>query len=155
MTARIDFLESIYAEYFPKVTGYVRSHVENPHDREDVVSDVFLKVYARLDRYDGSRASLSTWIYTITKNTVIDYYKSKKHTEPLTELPAEEYELDRDIEALTVALARLDGRERDLILLHYYSGYTLKCIAEMMDISYIYAKVIHKKALGELAEFMK
>lgn len=35
-------------------------------------------MYQKLERYDDSRASLSTWIYTITRNTVIDYYKKRK-----------------------------------------------------------------------------
>lgn len=35
-------------------------------------------------------------------------------------------------------------------MLHYYSGHTLKTVAEMMGVSYINAKVIHKKALSAL-----
>ena len=73
MVASLDRKEKIYAEYFEKVTGYIRSHIENIQDREAIASEVFLKVYAKLDSYDERKASLSTWIYTITKNTVIDY----------------------------------------------------------------------------------
>ncbi len=149
-----DFMEKIYAEYFRKVTSYVRSHIDRVHDQEDIVHDVFLKVYANLDKYDEGRSSISTWIYTITKNTVIDYYKSRKSSLPLEESTAEDSGLDEDIEVLSEALSRLDKRERDLIILHYYKGYTLKNIAEMMDISYIYAKVIHKKTLKDLEKLL-
>ncbi len=148
----MDSKAKIYAEYSVKVTSYVRSHVENANDREDIVSDIFLKVYAGLDRFDEAKASLSTWIYTISKNTVIDYYKKRKAVSPLTEVAAE---ADHDLDDLAEALSKLGERERDLIILHYYSGYTLKSIAEMMNISYIYAKVLHKKALGELERLMK
>ena len=44
----------------------------------------------------------------------------------------------------------LKERERDLILLHYYKGLTLKEVADKMGMSYINAKVIHKKALAAL-----
>ena len=157
MAASLNIKEKLYAEYFEKVTGYIRSHVENDQDREDIASEVFLKVYAKLDSYDERKASLSTWIYTITKNTVIDYYKSRKSYEILTESIAAEdkNDLDSDLDDLADALAQLGERERDLIILHYYSGYTLKCVADMMNISYIYAKVIHKKALSELRTLMK
>ncbi len=156
MVAPISLQEKIYAEFSGKVKGYVSSHVENTHDREDVISEVFLKVYSSLDRFDKAKASVSTWIYTITKNTVIDYYRSKRAFETLSENTTDEDDsLDLDIDALADALSKLGERERDLIILHYYSGYTLKSIAEMMNISYIYAKVIHKKALGELEGLMK
>lgn len=157
MAASLNIKEKIYAEYFEKVTGYIRSHVENDQDREDIASEVFLKVYAKLDSYDERKASLSTWIYAITKNTVIDYYKSSKSYKILTESIAadDESDIDGDLDDLADALAQLGERERDLIILHYYSGYTLKCVADMMNISYIYAKVIHKKALSELRSLMK
>ncbi len=157
MTAPLNRKEKIYAEYFEKVTGYIRSHIENDQDREDIASEVFLKVYAKLDSYDERKASLSTWIYIITKNTVIDYYKSRKSCDPLTESIAAEEKRDMDsaLDDLADALAQLGERERDLIILHYYSGYTLKSVADMMNISYIYAKVIHKNALNELRTLMK
>ena len=48
------------------------------------------------------------------------------------------------------ALEQLDSRLRDLIILHYYEGMTLKIIAEKMNMSYTNAKVLHKKALNSL-----
>lgn len=156
MVASLDRREEIYAEYFEKVTGYIRSHIKNDQDREDITSEVFLKVYAKLDSYDERKASLSTWIYIITKNTVIDYYKNKKSYEELTESIAAEDKVNMDnaLDDLADALGQLGERERDLIVLYYYSGYTLKSVADMMNISYIYAKVIHKNALNELRTLM-
>ena len=157
MATALNLKEKIYTEYFKKVTGYIQSHVENDQEREDIVSEVFLKIYAKLESYDESKASLSTWIYTITKNTVIDYYKSRKNHEVLTEsiLTEDSRDIDIELNNLSDALAKLDEKERDLIILHYYNGYTLKCVAKMMNISYIYAKVIHKKAISELRLLMK
>ena len=63
--------EKIYLEFKNKVSAYVAGKGISGHEAEDIVADVFLKVYKNLDRYDETKASLSTWIYTITKNTVI------------------------------------------------------------------------------------
>ena len=60
---------------------------------------------------------------------------------------------DDALDSLADALLALKERERDLIVLHYYTGYTLKEVAEMMGMSYINAKVIHKKALENLRVF--
>ena len=60
---------------------------------------------------------------------------------------------DDALDSLADALLALKERARDLIVLHYYFGHTLKEVAEMMGMSYINAKVIHKKALESLRAF--
>ena len=130
--------EKIYLEFKNKVSAYVAGKGISGHEAEDIVADVFLKVYKNLDRYDETKASLSTWIYTITKNTVINYFRSRKtHTE-LTDVMAENTETMYSpdvLDDLADALEYMKPRDRDLIILHYYNGYTLKAIAEMMGMS--------------------
>ena len=58
-----------------------------------------------------------------------------------------------DPEKLSDALLALKEKARDLIVLHYYTGHTLKEVAEIMGMSYINAKVIHKKSLESLRAF--
>lgn len=152
----------IYLDYRDKVTRYVRGKIADSHEAEDVVSSVFLRVYERLDSYDPSRASLSTWIYTITRNVVVDYFRSHRyHAQYADYMDGETDEIiDGDdgeetlLEQLADALSLLKERERDLIVLHYYKGHTLKRIADMMGMSYVNAKVIHAKALASLREHM-
>ena len=144
--------EDIYLAYHDKVSAYIRGKVENHHDAEDLVSQVFEKVYGKLNTFDETKASLSTWIYTITRNVVTDYYRTRRiHAsyDEAYELPAPEKDRD-ELDTLADALMTLRARERDLILLHYYKGLTLKEVAAKMGMSYINAKVIHKKALSGL-----
>ena len=149
--------EEIYLQYCDKVSAYIRGKVENHHDAEDLVSAVFLKVYQKLDTFDPEKASISTWIYTITHNTVTDYYRSRRSALAFADYmdweDFPEEEPDEALEKLADALITLQERERDLILLHYYKGYTLKQVADMMKISYVYAKVIHKNALNRMRTF--
>ena len=161
MSDAVFLRDEIYVSYHEKVAAYVRTRITDQYAAEDVVSEVFLKVYQKLESYDESRASLSTWIYTITRNTVIDYYKKKKtlnvFADGITEaeeIPDEIPADDALLEDLANALEKLSERERDLIILHYYKGYTLKQIADMMGMSYINAKVIHAKALSALRRLL-
>lgn len=62
--------EQIYLQYHDKVRAYVRGKNQDPHDVEDIVSAVFMKIVQKLDSYDPAKASVSTWVYTITRNTV-------------------------------------------------------------------------------------
>lgn len=148
--------ERIYIEFKDKVARYVRGKIVNEHDAEDVVSDVFVKVFNGLSDFDENKASLSTWIYTITRNAVIDHFRASKR---LCELPEELYSEDDTeqniintemLERLADALERLNERERNIIVLHYYGGRTLKDIAEAMGISYSYTKLLHGGALKAL-----
>ena len=146
--------QQVYETYHPKVSAYVRGKIQDPHEAEDLVSAVFLKVVQKLDSYDPQKASLSTWVYTITRNTVTDHFRTRRSLAEYAdwmdaELPAPDL-TDEALDALADALLALKEKERDLIVLHYYTGHTLKTVAEMMGMSYINAKVVHKKALAAL-----
>ena len=150
----------MYTDFHKKVTRYVTGKIPNPQDAEDLVSCVFMKVFQKLDTFDESKASLSTWIFTITRNTVYDFYGTRKDFSELPEDIADDGKIDENLlneemlEQLADALESLDERSRDLIILHYYDGLTLKEIAYRMQMSYPNAKVIHKKALRALQAFL-
>lgn len=150
----------IYTDYSPKVLSYIRSKITDQTQSEDLCADVFVKVYENLDSFDAEKASLSTWIFTITRNALTDYYRTRRVfsevPETLTTEESIENDLIRDetLDTLADALEKLDERQRDLILFHYYRGLTLKEIGERMGISYAYVKVLHNKALSSLKKFL-
>ena len=106
--------------------------------------------------YCESLASISTWVYTLARNTVIDYFRTKKTFAEVPEALAaaetiEDMLMQRDkLQALCGALKTLDQRSRDLILLRYYRGMTLKDIAQRLGVSYSYVKLLHSTALADL-----
>lgn len=145
---------AIYTDFYQKVLNYVNSKVQNMTQAEDLTSDIFLKIYEKLDTFDESKSSLSTWIFTITRNTLTDYYRTRKVFSEVPEDFRDDTCIDDELctsetlETLADALESLDERERDLIILRYYKGMTLTEIAERMDISYSYVKILHNKALS-------
>lgn len=149
-------LESIYNEYRPKVTGFIARKVSNYDLAEDLASEVFLKISEKFDTFDPSKASISTWIYTIAQNRVIDYYRTNHVSSELPEeLPSEdnfdEELLNKEtLEELACALEKLPERERTLIVLHYYHEKTLKEVALQMGMSYANVKLVHGKAIEML-----
>ena len=151
----------IYTQYCDKVSRFVRYKIYNTIDVEDIVQTVFLKVYSNLDQYDETKASLSTWIYTITHNTVYDYLKDKRD-HPVLELidntvdSAEEPDdslLNKEaLEELACALEKLPQKERDVIILIYYHGKPKTEVAKILAISYGQLRYLHDKALSRLKE---
>ena len=62
---------------------------------------------------------------------------------------------DDAMDSLADALLSLKEKECDQIVLHHYTGHTLKNVADKMGMSYINAKVIYKKALESLRAFFE
>ena len=147
----------IYEEFHMKVLRYIQSQVNDYYLAEDLCSDVFVKVYDKLDSFNEKKAKLSTWIFTITRNTLIDYYRTRKVTvevpETLTYEVEDTEDLDEQLQTLSKALEQIDERSRQIVVLHYYDCLTLKEIAEKLDISYTYVKILHKKALLLLKDY--
>ena len=143
-----ELFQELYQGFSGKVESYIRSRVADPLDVEDLVSQVFLKICQNIDSFSEEKAVHSTWIYTITHNVVIDYYRKRGRDaamEFLGELP-ELPERDQSLERLL--------RKRDLVLLHYYKNKSLKEIAVMMGMSYSNTRLVHKKALGRMKEWL-
>ncbi len=146
----------IYAAYREKVFAYLMSRTENREAAEDLCGDVFAEVFRCLPRYDAAKASLSTWIYQITRFTLIDYLRTKHPSEPLSEDLAaagdlaEDYLRRETLERLASALKTMKEEERDIIVLRYYKGQTLTEISRLTGISYGMVKVKHNRALKAL-----
>ena len=77
--------ERVYREYYPRILGYVRSKLSSPQEAEDVCSSAMLKIVGGLPTFDPEKSSLSTWIYTIVRNTLTDHYRSRRSHEELGE----------------------------------------------------------------------
>jgi RNA polymerase sigma-70 factor (ECF subfamily) len=159
--ASIPSNEEIYMKYKDKVLGYIRNHVNSPEDAEDLCSDVFIKIYSKIDTFDESKASLSTWIYAMTSNTVIDFYRTNHIHSEIPEDLAEDKSLIEDevlnsesLEELAKALRALPQEQMDIIVLRYYKGLTLQEVAEKMNLSYGVTKLRHREALGRLKDLL-
>ncbi|WP_034243193.1 RNA polymerase sigma factor [Aquimarina atlantica] len=69
--------ETIISNTKGLVIQIIYKMVKNPEDRKDLVQEVYLKVYDKLESFKFN-AKLSTWIGTITYNTCLNYLKKKK-----------------------------------------------------------------------------
>ena len=151
-------LEQVYTDYYGRVMGYISARIRNRADAEDLCSEVFLKVQRKLEEYDDTKASVSTWIFTITRNTLIDFFRRSRPTEELDETLSDGVELDEDLlneeslSELAAALKKLPRQLMDIVVLRYYEGKPLTEIAGMMGLSYGAVKLRHQNALILLRE---
>lgn len=70
-------MNDIWNTFNHKLLSFIRSKVNNREDAEDLLQEVFIKIYSRLQDLKNED-KLESWIYQITRNAVIDYYRKKK-----------------------------------------------------------------------------
>ncbi|MDD7218435.1 MAG: sigma-70 family RNA polymerase sigma factor [Clostridia bacterium] len=157
-------IEKLYQEYYPRIYGYIYNKIFSKEDAEDLTHQVFIKICNKWDTFNSQKASVSTWIYTIARNAVIDFYRTHhRHTdlEEIDEPVQDELDILENIiseevqEMLLQALMKLSQEERDLIILHYYEERSLCSIASDMNIPYGRIKRMHTRALMKLKAEIK
>ena len=68
-------INTIYSKYYQSIYYFILSRVNHIEDAEEIVNDVFIKAYKHLHNYDVHVAKINTWLFTIAKNAVIDFYR--------------------------------------------------------------------------------
>lgn len=133
-------IESIWKEYRERLLKFVEIRVSNPEIAEDIIQDVFLKVHNKIDSLQ-SKENLQSWLYQITRNTIIDYYRSKKNEIELPNILSEEIEdnrlnvLSELSECLMPMINKLPIHYKEAIILFDINGMTHKDISNTQGIS--------------------
>jgi RNA polymerase sigma-70 factor, ECF subfamily len=139
MQTRQDF-ETLYSRYAPAMYGILIKIVSNETVAEDLLQDVFVKVWKNRANYNQAKGTLFTWLLNITRNTGIDYLRSKQHKQQRNTVTV----LDDNIAAAesnreTVTDARklvnsIDEKHRQVLELIFLKGYSQSETAMLLNI---------------------
>ena len=130
-------LEDLYRKEARRVYNIALRLMENHHDAEDVVSEVFIKVYKGLKKFK-SNSSIGTWIYRITINTCRDIWKKRKR-EVLNGIDYSKVAYKGNNTEMVVflkkAIDNLPYSLREVFILHEIGGFTHDEIANIINVS--------------------
>jgi len=137
-------IEQIWKLYHTKLHSFILSRVSDSAVADDILQEVFLKIHLKIDSLQETQ-KLQSWIYQITRNAIIDYFRTHKKTEELPELPASEtddIEIARqEIEACLIPMIQhLPEPYCQALMLSEIEGMTQKQLAEKQSISISGAK---------------
>lgn len=82
----------VYQRFSKPLQNYIRSRISDPEIAEELTQEVFLKAYRFRASYQ-ERYALSTWLWTIARNTISDHLRGKTFED--SGIPAEELACDR------------------------------------------------------------
>ncbi len=76
--------EQIWKEYHGSLHSFIQSRVGDPSVADDILQEVFTRIYSRIDTLKES-SKIRSWIYQIARNASIDYYRAHKKMDQLPE----------------------------------------------------------------------
>ena len=154
----------LYDNYSGALYGVILRIVHSKEYTEEIIQDVFVKIWHSIAQYDSSKGRFYTWIINIARNTAIDYLKSKGFQNELKNqsLPDFVYnskelsESDESSDFLGIknVLKSLETDKQELIELAYYQGYTQNEISEKLKIPLGTVKTKMRNALMKLKNLL-
>jgi RNA polymerase sigma-70 factor (ECF subfamily) len=148
----------IYDLYFTKIYRFIFYRVGHKETAEDLAEDVFVKAFGSLPSLEDDKV-FESWLYTIARNKVIDYYRSKKALVPIEEVENTlEYEtniidivnLDFQHKAIIKALKELPSDQQLVIKLKFFEDLSNSEIAALLGKEEGAIRVIQHRAIAKL-----
>jgi len=132
----------LYDAYMERIYRFVYFRVEDQQTAEDITSQVFLKAWSKLDRFQFSRTPYLAWLYTIAHNAVIDHYRTRKVTTALddvqlsqpdhSEVVENEIDLTVEVQSVKSALQTLTDDQQKVLTLKFIEGMSNNEIARQL-----------------------
>jgi RNA polymerase sigma-70 factor (ECF subfamily) len=156
-----NFLE-IFDTYNGQIYGYVflRSG-RNKEIAEDLTQEIFIKAWKARRSFDDNKASIKTWLYTIARNSITDYWRKARvdsvDEQTINQVPYHEAgKLESELLIMHVRdqLTKLDQLSQDLITWRFIQGLELDEIAVITGKTYNATKVAVFRALQNLKQLI-
>lgn len=155
----------LYDNYSAALYGIVIKVIGSVEEANDLLQEIFIKIWRNIDNYDSKKGRLYTWMLQIARNTAIDKLRSSGFQRensnvslahnPLVTTESSSDNIHIDHLGLKDIVQKLDKNYQLIIELAYFKGYTQQEIAEMLKIPLGTVKTRSRKALIELKKIME
>src|ERR1035437_5277189 len=166
-----DVFNEIVNRYLKLVYKFVYRLIGNEKEAEDISQVIFLKTWKNIRKFDTEK-TFKTWIFSIAKNTSIDYLRKRKDI-PMSlfdneqggnviedNLTSEEpdaseiFSLAQDKNQVQAIMNKLSIIQKEVIILKYVNEMSLSEIAVILDIPVDTAKSHHRRALIKMRSLL-
>ena len=155
----------LYDNYSGALYSIIKQIIKDTELANDVLQEVFINIWRRIESYDATKGRLFTWMLNIARNASIDTIRSKgfQNTQKNQELSnnvdinvsSQVMTPDTDNIGLRKTLGNLKNEHRILIELAYFKGYTHEEIAKIEGIPLGTVKTRIRNALLQLRQYLK
>jgi len=153
---------NLYQKYVQAMYNVVVRMVNHSEDAEDVIQEVFVKVFRNLHAFQGE-STLGAWIKRITVNTTLNFIRKEKRNLSVEladgiEIPDIVEEIDTakySMAKIHYAIKQLPERCRVVLSLYLIEGYQHQEIAQILDITASTSKTQYRRGRQLLQEILK
>lgn len=134
----------MYDHYSSALYGIISRIIANEDVAEEVLQDVFLKIWNRIEQYDPDKGRLFTWMLNLARNQAIDKTRSKEISKSKKTTPIDHFvstiegrgssKQNVDAIGLTDVLDKLSEDQKFVVTYLYLKGYTQSELAKEFDI---------------------
>ena len=153
-----DCLKELYDITKSSVYGFALSILKNIHEAEDILHDVYIKIYDNASTYQENGKPMA-WILTITKNLSLMKLRKKKHSVDIDEIieiiPSKCNMNNAETRLLLSAVFKIiSDEERNILTLHAISGYKHREISKLLDIPLSTVLSKYNRTIKKIRKYM-
>lgn len=155
----------LYDNYAAVLNGVIYRMVEDKELAEDILQEVFIKIWNNFAQYDNNKGRLFTWMLNLTRNLTIDTLRSKGYKKQskissdensVSNIQDTNFGADKfDTMGLQKQIASLKPEQRTIIDMAYFKGYTQDEISKNTGIPLGTIKTRMRAAIIELRKIVK
>ena len=155
----------LYDNYSGALLGVVGAIVPDQEIARDVLQEVFVNIWRKIESYDATKGRLFTWMMNVARNAAIDKIRSRGYQDSLKNRSIPENNEPNSARTVTgpqvddvglkKVLTKLKDEHRILIDLSYYQGYTHEEISKVLNIPLGTVKTRIRSALTHLRTMIK
>jgi RNA polymerase sigma-70 factor (ECF subfamily) len=174
--------KEVFKELIDKYTSPLFNfsvHLTGKENAPDLVQDTFIKVWKNINSFDISKSSFKTWIFTVAKNTIIDFWRKTKNDKGVKKIlsfsdlesdnsdnsfsenikdenPLQDKILEKleDSEILNNSINKLKKSYQVILILHYQEEMTFDEIGKVLNKPLNTVKSYHRRAILELRKII-
>ena len=150
----------LYDNYSKSLYGIIFNLIKDKEEAEDVLQEVFVKIWKNIDTYNTSKGRLYTWMLNIARNTSIDKLRSKNFNNNQKNLSTDNFVHILDDNSKTInkidaiglkeLIKKLKPKCIQLIDLLFFKGYTQQEASDELEIPLGTVKTQNRNCMNEL-----
>ncbi len=151
-------MSQLYQRHRPAIYRYALSRVYNQQVAQDIVGEIFLRVVTYLPKYKVTGAPFTAWLFRIAHNTLITMAKKEGHFQqlPIETVEKPEYsgdhpdqlvEFQLNKEWIWAGLEQIDENQREVVILRFLVGLSLKETAHALEKSIGAVKTLQHRGI--------
>ena len=150
----------LYDNYSKSLYGIIFNLIKDKEEAEDVLQEVFVKIWKNIDTYNTSKGRLYTWMLNIARNTSIDKLRSKNFNNNQKNLSTDNFVHILDDNSKTINkidaigikefIKKLKPKCIQLIDLLFFKGYTQQEASDKLEIPLGTVKTQNRNCMNEL-----